>query len=145
MFTIDEEIGADASDLFNFLTGYSNKKDYRKLLVAPYSLRDKLVALIDREIEHQKAGRPAHIIIKVNAMTDKAMIQLLYQASQAGLKVDLFVRGICCLRPGIPGISENITVTSILGPFLEHSRIYYFKNAGEEVISSGARTSCPVI
>ena len=132
MFTCDNEIGADCTDLFNFLTGYSAKSKYRKLLVAPVSLRERIAELIDREIEHQKNGRGGHLILKMNALVDREMIKALYRASQAGVQVQLLVRGICCLRPGVPGVSDNITVTSIVGRFLEHSRIYYFRNGGEE-------------
>jgi polyphosphate kinase len=130
MFTCDEEIGADCTDLFNYLTGYSAKAEYRKLLVAPSNLRERLERLIKREIEHQRQGERGHLIFKMNALVDKRMIRLLYEASQAGVQVDLLVRGICCLRPGIRGVSENIRVISIVGRFLEHSRIYYFRNAG---------------
>lgn len=143
MFTCDEEIGADVTDLFNYLTGYSAKQDYHKLLVAPINLRQRMEALIRREIEHQKQGRPARLIFKVNSLVDKPMIQLLYQASQAGVKVDLLVRGICCLRPGLKGFSENITVTSVLGRFLEHSRMYYFLNGGSEEIYLGSADLMP--
>jgi len=142
-FTTDEAIGADATDLFNFLTGYSDKRDYRKLLVAPINLRARMEALTRREIEHQRAGRPGWLIFKTNALVDPAMIKLLYEASQAGVKVNLIVRGICCLRPGIAGLSENITVTSILGRFLEHSRIYYFHNGGDEEIYLGSADLMP--
>jgi polyphosphate kinase len=130
MFTCDEEIGADCTDLFNYLTGYSAKAEYRKLLVAPTILRERFERLIKREIEHQRRGEHGHLIFKMNALVDKRMIRLLYEASQAGVQVDLLVRGICCLRPGIRGVSENIRVISIVGRFLEHSRIYYFRNAG---------------
>ena len=130
MFTCNEEIGADCTDLFNYLTGCSAKAEYRKLLVAPTNLRERLERLIKREIEHQRQGERGHLIFKMNALVDKRMIRLLYEASQAGVQVDLLVRGICCLRPGIRGVSENIRVTSIVGRFLEHSRIYYFRNAG---------------
>ena len=143
MFTCDEEMGADATDLFNYLTGYSSKKEYQKLLVAPINLRSRMEALIKREIEVQEKGGQGHLIFKVNSMVDKKMIQLLYKASQAGVKIDLFVRGICCLRPGIPGISENIQVTSIVGRFLEHSRIYYFRNGGNEEIYLGSADLMP--
>ena len=129
MFTCDEEIGADCTDLFNYLTGYSAKAEYRKLLVAPVDLRERLEGMIQREIEHQRRGERGHLIFKMNALVDKRAIRLLYEASQAGVQVDLLVRGICCLRPGIKGVSENIKVTSIVGRFLEHSRIYYFRNA----------------
>jgi len=143
MLTCDPAIGADCTDLFNFLTGYSAKSAYRKLLVAPVTLRDRFEKLIEREIEHQKNGRGGHLILKMNALVDKRMIQLLYQASQAGVKVDLFVRGICCLRPGLPGVSEHIQVTSIVGRFLEHSRIFYFNNGGEEEVYLGSADLMP--
>jgi polyphosphate kinase len=138
MFTCDEDIGADATDLFNYLTGYSAKQDYRKLLVAPINLRARLERLIRREIEHQRQGGHGHLIFKVNAIVDRPMIRLLYQAAHAGVQVDLLVRGICCLRPGMPGLSENMRVTSIVGRFLEHSRIYYFRNNGQEEIYLGS-------
>jgi polyphosphate kinase len=143
MFTCDNEMGADATDLFNYLTGYSAKKEYQKLIVAPINLRSRMEALIKREIEKQEKNGNGHLIFKVNSMVDKKMIQLLYKASQAGVKIDLFVRGICCLRPGMPGISENIQVTSIVGRFLEHSRIYYFKNGGNEEIYLGSADLMP--
>ena len=143
MFTCDEAIGADATDLFNFLTGYSSHTEFRKLLVAPTGLRRGMMKLIQREIEHQKQGRHGHMILKMNALEDSAMIQLLYQASQAGVEIDVLARGICCLRPGIPGISENIRVTSIIGRFLEHSRIYYFRNGGEEEVYAGSADMMP--
>jgi polyphosphate kinase len=143
MFTVDEEMGADATDLFNYLTGYSSKKEYLKLLVAPINLRDKMEALITREIDIQKKGGQGHLIFKINSLVDKKMIQLLYKASLAGVKVELFVRGICCLRPGMPEISVNIQVTSIVGRFLEHSRIYYFKNGGNEEIYLGSADLMP--
>jgi polyphosphate kinase len=143
MFTCDEAIGADATDLFNYLTGYSKKKDYRKLLVAPINLRQRMVELIHREIEHQKKSSNGHLIFKTNALVDQPMIKELYRASQAGVKVDLLVRGICCLRPGIPGVSENIQVTSVVGRFLEHSRVFYFFNGGQEEIYLGSADLMP--
>ena len=143
MLTCDPDIGADCSDLFNFLTGYSAKSKYRKLLVAPNSLRNRFEELLESEIDHQKAGRPARLILKMNSLVDRKMIQLLYEASQAGVKVDLLVRGICCLRPGVPGVSDNIHVTSIVGRFLEHSRIFYFLNGGEEEIYLGSADLMP--
>ncbi len=143
MLTCDPDVGADCSDLFNFLTGYSAKSKYRKLLVAPVSMRDRFEGLLQREIDHKKAGRPAHLILKMNSLVDRKMIQLLYQASQAGVKVDLLVRGICCLRVGVPGVSDNIKVTSIVGRFLEHSRIYYFLNGGDEEIYLGSADLMP--
>ena len=138
LFTCDDDMGADATDLFNYLTGYSTKQEYRKLLVAPVSLRKKLEEMIQREIEHAQQGRKARLIFKVNSLVDPDMIRLLYQASQAGVKVDLLVRGMCCLRPGIEGVSENIRVTSIVGRYLEHSRLFYFQNDGKEEIYLGS-------
>jgi polyphosphate kinase len=138
IFTCDESMGADITDLFNYLTGYSTKQDFRKLLVAPINLRSGLEALIQREIEHAKAGRTAHLIFKVNSIVDPRFIELLYQASQAGVTVDLLVRGMCCLKAGIKGISENIKVISVVGRYLEHSRIYYFHNDGREEIYMGS-------
>jgi polyphosphate kinase len=143
MLTCDPEIGADGTDLFNYLTGYSAKSKYRKLLVAPISLRLRLAELIEREIDHQKNGRGGHLILKMNALVDAKMTKLLYQASQAGVKVELLVRGICCLKPGVPGVSENITVSSIVGRFLEHSRIYFFHNGGEEEVYLGSADLMP--
>lgn len=142
-FTSDEAIGADASNLFNFLTGYSAHTEFRKLLVAPTGLRGGLVKLIEREIELHRQGQPGHMILKMNALEDSEMIRLLYQASQAGVKIDVLARGICCLRPGIRGISENIQVTSIIGRFLEHSRIYYFRNGGAEEVYAGSADMMP--
>jgi len=138
IFTSDEAIGSDVTDLFNYLTGYSTKHDYKKLLVAPVNLRKGLEKLIRREIEHARAGRKAHLIFKVNAVVDPHIIQLLYEASQAGVKVDLLVRGMCCLKPGIKGVSDKINVVSIVGRYLEHSRVYYFCNNGEEQIYMGS-------
>ena len=126
------------SDIFNYLTGYSNQKEFRTLLVAPVQLRTRLTELITREAEHARAGRPARMIIKVNAVTDDQMIRVLYRASQAGVSMDLIVRGICSLRPGIPGVSDNIRVRSIVGRFLEHSRIYWFQNGGQEEMYIGS-------
>jgi polyphosphate kinase len=143
MFTCDKEIGEDVSDLFNYLTGYSEKKDYRKLLVAPIDLRQRLVALIEREIVHAQAGRPARLIFKANGLVDRQTIRLLYAASSAGVRVDLLVRGVCCLRPGMPGISDNIRVTSIVGRFLEHSRIFFFENGGEHELYMGSADLMP--
>src|SRR5262245_58667896 len=142
-FTSDDDIGADATDLFNYLTGYSAKVSYRKLLVAPINLRDRLEGLIRREIDHQRQGRPGHLILKMNSLMDRSIIRLLYQASQAGVQMDLIVRGICCLRPGLEGISENIRVVSIVGRFLEHSRVFYFRNGGEEEIYLGSADLMP--
>ena len=143
MFTCDDAIGADCTDLFNYLTGYSAKVKYRKLLVAPVYLREHFEGLIRREIGHQRNGEPGHLIFKMNALVDERMIRLLYEASQAGVRVDLLVRGICCLRPGIANVSENIRVTSIVGRFLEHSRIFYFRNAGQEEVYLGSADMMP--
>jgi polyphosphate kinase len=138
LFTANQEFGADVSDIFNFLTGYSRQVRYRKLLVAPVSLRAGLVELIRREVEHHQAGRPAGIIAKFNSLTDTEMIDELYAASRAGVPIDLIVRGICCLKPGIPDLSETIRVGSIVGRFLEHSRVYRFINGGRDEIYVGS-------
>ncbi|MDP9848890.1 RNA degradosome polyphosphate kinase [Streptosporangium lutulentum] len=126
LLTADRLVGEDVTDLFIHLTGYSNHSAYRRLLVAPHSLRGGLLARIEREISHQEAGRPARIRMKTNSLVDEPIIDALYRASQAGVPVDLWVRGVCTLRPGVPGLSENIRVRSVLGRFLEHSRIYEF-------------------
>jgi polyphosphate kinase len=138
MFTADEDIGADATDLFNYLTGYSAKDDYRKLLVAPVNLRRGMMEMINQEIALHQRGSQGHLIFKMNSLVDPLMIQALYNASMAGVKVDLIVRGICCLRPEMPRFSENIRVISVVGRFLEHSRIYYAHNAGAEKILMGS-------
>ncbi len=138
MFTAREDVAEDVSEVFNYLTGYSSKKEFNRLLVAPINLRQKLEVLIQNEIDHAKSGLPARIIIKVNAVADSEMIRSLYRASQAGVKIDLIVRGVCCLRPGIPGISDNIRVISVVGRFLEHSRVYYFLNDGDEEFYIGS-------
>jgi len=131
LLTADEEIGADATSLFNFLTGYSQQTKYHRLLVAPLNLRKRLVELIRREKRNKLAGKEARMIIKVNSLTDTEMIEELYAASQAGVEIDLIVRGICSLRPGVKGLSSNIRVRSLVGRFLEHSRLMYFANGGE--------------
>ncbi|HEX4727308.1 MAG TPA: RNA degradosome polyphosphate kinase [Jatrophihabitans sp.] len=131
LFTADERICADLTDLFNVLTGYSRQTEYRTLLVAPQGLRPGLLSRIEREIEHARAGRPAHIQIKCNHLVDELLIDALYRASQAGVRVELMVRTFCTIRAGVPGLSEHITVRSILGRFLEHSRIFYFANDDE--------------
>jgi polyphosphate kinase len=143
MFTASEDVADDVTHLFNYLTGYSAKADYKRLLVAPVNLRPRLEAMIEREIEHQKQGRKGHLIFKTNALVDPEMIRLLYRASQAGVRVQLLVRGICSLRPGLAGISDNIEVTSIVGRFLEHSRIYYFHNGGDEEVYLGSADLMP--
>ncbi len=129
-FTCRKDIAEDVTEVFNYLTGYSCKDAYRKLAVAPVSLRQKLTSLIDREIAAAKAGKTAHIMMKMNSLTDVQMIEKLYDASKSGVTTDLIVRGICSLRPGIKGISDNIKVISIVGRFLEHSRVFYFENSG---------------
>jgi polyphosphate kinase len=138
LFTCDEVIASDVTDLFNHLTGYSTKHEFKKLLVAPFNLRAGLEKLVRREIEHAQSGRKAHLIFKVNAIVDRRFIELLYEASQAGVKVDLLVRSMCCLIPGIKGVSDNIRVVSIVGRYLEHSRLYYFHNGGKEEIYTGS-------
>ena len=143
LLTADEEIGADSTDLFNFLTGFSRQKEYKKLLVSPVALRDKTIALIRRELEHARAGRPARIVVKINRLADTRVIAALYEASQAGVSIDLIVRGICMLKPGVEGLSETIRVRSIVGRFLEHSRAYYFQNGGEEELYTGSADWMP--
>lgn len=133
-----EDLGADLTDLFNYLTGYSRQRSYRKLLIAPVNLRDRFLYLIHREIEHCCNGYSGRIVAKMNALVDPQIISTLYEASQAGVQIDLIVRGMCCLRPGIQGISENIRVISIVGRYLEHSRIYYFHNRGQEEVYIGS-------
>jgi polyphosphate kinase len=143
LLTCDPQIGADATLLFNRLTGFTNGAQYRKLLVAPEYLRTAIYGLIRREIAHAQAGRPARLIFKMNALVDRRMIALLYEASQAGVPIDLLVRGICSLRPGVPGISENIRVRCLLGRYLEHARIYYFANGGDAEIYCGSADLMP--
>ena len=143
LFTCKTEFGDDATDLFNALTGYSKKEDYNKFLVAPQTLRKRFAALLDREIEWAKAGKPAKLIFQLNSLIDPEFIRQLYQASQAGVEIDIIARGICGLRPGLAGISENIRVISIVGRFLEHSRIYYFHNGGEPDIFLGSADLMP--
>jgi polyphosphate kinase len=138
LMTSDPQLAADATDLFNYLTGYSRQKVFRKILVAPVNLRERFAAMIERETRHAREGLPARILFQMNSLADPHMVELLYRASQAGVKVDLIVRGVCCLRPGVPGISENVTVTSLVGQFLEHSRCYYFENDGDPVLYLGS-------
>ncbi len=138
LFTADAEIGADATDFFNYLTGCSRQTDYRKLLIAPVNLREQLTRLIDREIEHRAAGRAARIVAKFNRLADQQIIQKLYEASNAGVEIAIVVRGICMLRPGVAGLSENITVRNIVGRFLEHSRIFHFTNGGNDEVYIGS-------
>jgi polyphosphate kinase len=138
LLTSDSVIGDDASDVFNFLTGFSIQKEYSRLMVAPLNLRKRMMGLIKRETEHALAGRPAHIQAKINRLTDLSVIELLYEASQAGVKIDLIVRGACMIRPGEPGLSQTIHVRNVVGQFLEHSRIFYFANGGDEELYIGS-------
>jgi polyphosphate kinase len=143
LFTSSPSVGADLSDLFNSLTGFSRQRLYRKLLIAPANMRQRLLALIERESAVARAGRKARIVAKMNALVDPEIIDALYGASQAGVDVDLIVRGICCLRPGVGGVSDRIRVISIVGRFLEHSRVYYFENDGEPEIFLGSADWMP--
>ncbi len=138
ILTADEEIGADATNLFNYLTGYSRYSNYNCLLVAPVNLRGRMTKLIEREAANAAAGKSARIIAKVNSLTDLDIMRALYAASQAGVSIDLIVRGVCMLKPGVPGVSENIRVRSVVGRFLEHSRIYYFENGGDAEVFIGS-------
>jgi polyphosphate kinase len=130
MLTADPEVGADVTDLFNVLTGYSRQTAYRRLLVAPHGVRSGIIERIEREVEHTRAGGQGLVQIKVNSLVDEGVTDALYRASQAGVQVDLIIRGMCTLRPGVPGLSDNIRVRSILGRFLEHSRVFRFGNNG---------------
>ena len=157
LFTANPDIVADVSEVFNYLTGYSSQKDYRQVLVAPVQLRNRLMTLIAREAEYAATGRGGRIIIVTNAVTDDQMIRALYRASQAGVEIDLVARGICCLRPGIEGVSDRIRVRSIVGRFLEHCRLYWFENGGNPDLYIGSadvmernldrrvETLCPVL
>ncbi|MBV9385622.1 MAG: polyphosphate kinase 1 [Chroococcidiopsidaceae cyanobacterium CP_BM_ER_R8_30] len=138
LLSCQDDLGADLTDLFNYLTGLSKQKSYRKLLVAPVTLREGMVELIQREIENCQNGGSGRIVTKINALIDTQIIRMLYKASQAGVQIDLIVRGMCCLRPGIKGVSENIRVISIIGRYLEHSRIFHFHNNGQEKIFIGS-------
>jgi polyphosphate kinase len=143
LFSCREELGADLTDLFNYLTGYSEQHSYRKLLVSPISMRDRMIAMIHREMEQTKQGKPGRVIAKMNSLVDPKIITTLYEASQAGVEIDLIIRGICCLRPGIKGVSENIRVISIIGRYLEHSRIFYFHNGGKAEVYIGSADWMP--
>jgi polyphosphate kinase len=129
--------------VFNLLTGYSDKQDFETLLVSPRTTRRRIAAMIEREREHARRGEPARLIFKMNQLSDGPMIRALYRASQAGVRIDLLVRGVCCLRPGVPGVSETVRVRSIVGRFLEHSRIYYFQNGGAEEVYLGSADLMP--
>ncbi len=143
LLTSNPALGADLTDFFNVLTGFAAPTGYRKLIVAPRGMRDCILAMINRESEQARAGRPARILAKMNAVVDPEIIRALYQASQAGVTIDLVVRGICCLRPGLPGISDRIRVLSIIGRFLEHSRAWYFLNGGSEEVYIGSADWMP--
>src|SRR5262249_17187744 len=132
LFTCDPVLTGDVIELFHYLTGRSRKRDYAKLLVAPVNMRDRFLAMIEGEIEHHRAGRPARIIAKMNQLEDAAMLRALIRASQAGIPIDLIIRGFCTLAPGVPGYTDNIRVSSIIGRFLEHSRVYFFQNGSED-------------
>jgi polyphosphate kinase len=134
LFTCNAEITEDLVEMFHYLTGRSLQRNYRKLIVAPVEMRERFMAMIQREIEHRAAGRPAQIIAKMNALEDRKICRALHEASKAGVQVDLIVRGFCCLRPAVPGLSENIRVISVVGRYLEHSRIFYFRNGAENPI-----------
>ena len=138
LFTCRADLGTDLTNLFNLLTGYSRQKSFRKLLVAPINMRDRMIEMIQREAEHSRKGVNGRIVAKMNALVDPPIIQALYAASQAGVKIDLIIRGICCLRPNTEGLSENIRVISVVGRFLEHSRIFYFHNNGQEEMYIGS-------
>lgn len=138
LFSCREELGADLTDVFNFLTGYSRQKSYREIMVAPVNMRDRFLELIKREIENVQNGFSGRIVGKMNALVDPQIIASLYEASRAGVQIDLIIRGICCLRPGIANLSENIRIISIIGRFLEHSRIFYFYNNSQEEIYIGS-------
>jgi polyphosphate kinase len=138
LLTADRATGEDVADLFNQLSGYARATDYERLLVAPHSVRSGLVQRIEREVWHQENGRPAGIRFKVNSIVDEQVIDALYRASQAGVPIDILVRGICAVRPGRPGMSDTIRVRSILGRFLEHSRLYMFENGGNTEVFIGS-------
>jgi polyphosphate kinase len=143
LLTCRPDLGADASELFNYLTGYSKQTTYRKLLVAPIALRSGLLVRIEREIKRHRKQGDGRLLFKMNSLVDPAFIEALYRASQAGVQVDLIVRGVCCLRPGVPGVSEHIRVHSIVGRFLEHTRLYYFRNGGQEELLMGSADLMP--
>jgi len=138
LLTADPEVGADLTDLFNALTGYSRQTAYRRLMVAPHGVRAGIIERVEREIKHAEEGRDALVQLKVNALVDEEVIDALYQASRAGVRIDLVIRGICTLRPGVPGLSDNIRVRSIVGRFLEHSRVFRFGNDDEPEVWIGS-------
>ena len=141
LLTSDETLGAEIGALFNYLTGYSRQMNYRSLIVAPFEMRDRVIAMIEREASHSSEAEPGRIAFKLNHLVDEAVIDALYEASRAGVQIDLLVRSICALRPGIPGLSDTIRVRSILGRFLEHSRIFYFRNGGGPELLMGSQAT----
>src|SRR5207248_7055321 len=143
LLTCRPEIGEDVTNFFNLLTGICQFQGMKKLLVAPFELHDRILQLIERETANARRGLPARIIAKINSLADRQTIEALYAASEAGVKIDLIVRGICCLRPGLKGLSRNITVRSIVDRFLEHSRIYYFENACQAEVFIGSADWLP--
>jgi polyphosphate kinase len=143
LMSSDPDLAQDVSELFNYLTGYSRQREYRKILVAPVNLRQRMADMIRRETAHAQAGLPARIIFQMNSLVDPEMISLLYAASRAGVQVDLLIRGICCLVPGLPGWSENIRVVSIVGRFLEHCRVFWFENGGDSQLWMGSADLMP--
>jgi polyphosphate kinase len=143
LLTCDDRIGADVADMFNFLTGFGRPRRYREVLVAPAHLRDGILAEIERTVAAHREGRRARIILKMNSLVDRRCIMALYRASQAGVPVEINVRGICCLKPGVPGVSENIRVTSVVGRFLEHSRIYAFERDEDCTVYIGSADLMP--
>jgi polyphosphate kinase len=143
LMTTDEDITADVADLFNSLTGYARLGEYRKVIVAPAQMRDRLLEEIEATVRAHESGEDARIAFKMNSLVDRRSIEALYRASQAGVRIDLNVRGICCLRPGIEGVSENIRVVSVVGQFLEHSRIYSFHRADEHLYLIGSADLMP--
>jgi polyphosphate kinase len=138
LFTCQPDFGEDATNLFNLLTGLGRFQGARKFLISPFTVHENMLRFVEHETANAKAGKPARIIAKMNALVDREMIEALYRASQAGVKIELIVRGICCLRPGVAGVSENISVRSIVGRFLEHSRIFYFENGGDPKLFAGS-------
>jgi polyphosphate kinase len=143
LFTANPDFGEDVSEMFNLLTGYSQRRRWSKLVVAPVELRERVIALIERERGYAESGRPARIIVKMNALVEVSVIDALYRASQAGVEIDLIIRGTCCLRAGVPGVSERIRVMSIVDRFLEHSRLFYFGNAGNPEVFLGSADWMP--
>jgi len=143
IFTADEQIGADVSDLFNVLTGYARPDAYRRVLVSPDTMRPGILEQIEKTVEAHQEGQETRISLKLNSLVDRKCIQALYEASQAGVEIEINVRGICCLRPGVPGVSENIRVVSIVGRFLEHSRIYAFRRGDESTVLIGSADLMP--